>query len=112
MESHDFNYNRLNVPVLSQACGMVRHDRSRHLQPTHSQLCPLRPLTQHLHAPHSENEADLRPGPIEPIPGLLSAPLCASAGSADRYRAPDLSDDPSRHAVPAMSLILESQGYA
>lgn len=55
MESHDFNYNRLNVPVLSQACGMVRHDRRRNLQPTHSQLCPLRPRAQHLHAPHSEN---------------------------------------------------------
>jgi hypothetical protein len=105
MESHDFNYNRLNVPVLSQACGMVRHDRCSHIQPTHSQLCPLRPRPQHRYAPHSENQADLRPGPVKPLPGLLSAPVCAGTGTADRDRASYLSDDPSRHAVPAMSLI-------
>ena len=105
MESHDFNYNRLNVPVLSQACGMVRHDRCSHIQPTHSQLCPLRPSVQYLYAPHSENQADLRPGPVKPLPGLLSAPVCASAGSTHRYRASYLSDEPSSQAVPAMSLI-------
>lgn len=105
MESHDFNYNRLNVPVLSQACGIVRHDHRRLIQPTHSQLCPLRPRAQHLHAPHSENQADLRFGPVEPLPGLLSAPICAGAGSVDRNRASYLSDDPSGHSIPAMSLI-------
>jgi hypothetical protein len=35
----------------------------------------------------------------------LSAPVCAGTGTADRDRASYLIDDPSGHAVPAMSLI-------